>query len=54
MLLARERLDERDNWTAVFGPADQKTEIWRARQMSVTAAGDRFLAYVSCRRATFS
>ncbi len=54
MLLAHERLDERDNWTAVLGMAVQKTEIWPVSQMPVTAADERFPASASCRRAMSS
>jgi hypothetical protein len=39
MLLARERLGQRDNRTAVFGTGDPKTGIWRACQASVTSMG---------------
>jgi hypothetical protein len=39
MLLARERLGQRDNQTAVFGTGGPKTGIWRACQTSVTAMG---------------
>jgi hypothetical protein len=54
MLLACERLGQRANWTGGFGTADQKTELWRVCQKSVTAGGERSPTSASCRRATSS
>jgi len=54
MLLARQRFRPAGLLGRTIRTVGQKTELWRACQVSVTGVGERSPTSVSCRRATSS